>query len=423
MFGEGDAPAAARAAAGRSVEEPAEGSGAEDARPDFARSPFIVIWELTRACALACIHCRAEAIAKRHPDELTTEEGFRLIDEVAAFGRPLPLLVFTGGDPLRRPDAFDLVRYAAERGFRVALTPSGTAAVTRDKLAALQAAGLARLAVSLDGSTPEIHDAFRGVRGSFRWTRRILEGARDIGLPLQVNTTVTRHNLHDLPAIAALLEEIGIVLWAVFSLVPTGRGRTEAQISAAEYETLLNDLYDLSRRVEFDIKTTEAPHFRRVILERMRGIRRDGRPPGPPPARAGEGASASTAGPRPPSPAGGRRDGIGRAMRGVNDGNGFAFIDHLGEVYPSGFLPLGCGNVRREGLVTIYRDHPVFRRLRDPDRLTGKCGRCEYRARCGGSRARAYALTGDYLASDPCCAYEPGAAVPDSPPTQGDVAL
>ncbi len=375
--------------------------------PDFARAPFIVIWELTRACALACVHCRAEAISKRHPDELTTKEGFHLIDEGAALGPPLPLLVFTGGDPLRRPDTIDLVAYAADQALRVALTPSGTAALTQDKLARLQAAGLARLAVSLDGSTADLHDAFRGVRGSFRWTLRILESARNIGLPLQVNTTVTRHNLHDLPAIAALLNEIGIVLWAVFSLVPTGRGRSEDQISAGQYEALLNDLYDLAPRVSFDIKTTEAPHFRRVILERSRGLRRDGRPAGAETAPAGgrseRGEGLSRASATPP----GGRDGIGRALRAVNDGNGFVFIDHLGEVYPSGFLPLACGNVRREGLAAIYREHPVFQRLRRPDLLTGKCGRCEYRARCGGSRGRAYALTGDYLASDPCCAYEP----------------
>ena len=244
---------------------------------DFDRSPFIVIWELTRACALACLHCRAEAIPRRDPQEITTAEGVRLIDAVARFGRPAPLLVFTGGDPLRRSDVFDLVAAGTERGIRVALTPSGTAVARREKIFRLKAAGLARLAVSLDGSTAEIHDAFRGVRGSFEWTMRILEYAREAELPIQINTTVTRYNRVDLPALAELLRGMGIVLWSIFFLVPTGRGRAEDGVSAKEYEEILNDLYDLSRNVPFGIKTTEAPHYRRVVLERQRGIRWDGR--------------------------------------------------------------------------------------------------------------------------------------------------
>lgn len=357
---------------------------------DFNRAPFIVIWEVTRACALACLHCRAEAIPRRHPLELTTEEGFRLMEGVASFGPPLPLLVFTGGDPLRRPDIYDLVGYACEKGLRTSLTPSGTAAVTKEKVLRLKASGLARLAVSLDGSTAEIHDAFRGVRGSYRWTMRIIESAHEAGLPIQINTTITRHNLHDLNAMIELMQRLHIVLWSVFFLVPVGRGKVEDLISADEFEAVLNDLYDLSLQVPFDIKSTEAPHLRRVILERLSQTFPEG---GIPLQRSRSG-----------------RNGIGRAPFGVNDGKGFVFIDHLGEVYPSGFLPLSCGNVRRESLVEIYRHHPTFLALRDPDRLKGRCGRCEYRGICGGSRARAYALTGDYLESDPSCLYEPESA-------------
>ncbi len=366
---------------------------------DFDQSPFIVIWELTRACALACVHCRAEAIPRRDPRELTTVDGFGLIEAVSRFGRPAPLLVFTGGDPLRRPDVFDLVSAGTQRGLCVALTPSGTAAVRREKIFQLKACGLARLAVSLDGSTAETHDAFRGVRGSYDWTMRILEHAREAGLPLQINTTVTRHNRADLPALAERLGGMGIVLWSVFFLVPTGRGRPEDGVSAQEYEEVLNDLYDLSRVVPFGIKTTEAPHYRRVVQERQQGMRWDG--------RAGAGGWVPGTGEQGPAQFGFRTDAIGRAPKGVNDGNGFVFVDHLGNITPSGFLPLTTGNVRTDDLVEVYRQHPVFRELRDPERLRGKCGRCEYRALCGGSRARAYAMTGDYLGEEPCCLYEP----------------
>ncbi len=340
-----------------------------------------------------------------------------MISAVASFGLPHRLLVFTGGDPLRRPDVYELVSAGTERGLRVALTPSGTAAVRRPQLNRLQAAGLARLAVSLDGSTPEIHDAFRGVRGSWEWTMRILREARELGLPLQVNTTVTRHNRHDLARLAACLESVGIVLWSVFFLVPTGRGRAEDGVSAEEYEAILNDLYDLAGTAPFGIKTTEAPHYRRVAEERRVGIRWDG--------RAGPREEARRI-PQPADVPGGPAappgDAIGRAGLAVNDGNGFVFVDHVGEVMPSGFLPLSAGNVRTQSLVEIYRNHDLFRQLRDPDRLHGRCGQCKYRRLCGGSRARAYAMTGDYLAEDPCCLYSPSddfgaceSSLPDAP--------
>lgn len=374
---------------------------------DFREKPFIVIWEVTRACALACVHCRAEAIPRRHPGELTREGGMALLDQICAFGDPLPLLVFTGGDPLRRPDIYDLVRYGARRGLRVSMTPSGTAAVKRHKVRALRDAGLARLAVSLDGSTPEVHDAFRQVSGSHRWTLNICQYARDCGLPVQINSTVTRHNLPDLEPLARLVEELGVVLWSIFFLVPVGRGRVEDEVSALDYERVLNYLYEISRHVPFGIKATEAPHFRRVALERQRGIRRDGGEVLSPMAE-----HPSESPPRPLFRVGGDgsgypADGIGRAPRGVNDGNGFVFVDHLGEIYPSGFLPLSAGNVRHERLSEVYRNHSLFRDLRDPEKLKGKCGRCRYRVLCGGSRSRAFAVTGDYLEADPYCIYVP----------------
>jgi radical SAM protein len=351
---------------------------------DFARAPFLVIWEVTRACALACLHCRANAIPQRDPRELTTEEGFKLIDQIAAFGERPPLFVLTGGDPMRRPDLVELVRYADSRGLIVALTPSGTAAATRLKLRELKDAGLSRIAVSLDGASADTHDAFRGVRGSYEWTMRIIRAAEELGLPLQINTTVSRITLPSLEALARQLKDFRVALWAVFFLVKTGRGASMDQVSPDQCERVLTWLYDLSLVAPFGIKTTEAPHFQRVVWQRDREL-------------GGRLIAQSH-----------RRRSLLRAPRSVSDGNGFVFVDHLGQICPSGFLPVTCGNVRTDDLAQVYREDEVFRRLRDYDALTGKCGRCEFRALCGGSRARAYAATGSMVASDPLCTYDPG---------------
>ena len=356
--------------------------------PDFAHSPFLVIWEVTRACALACVHCRADAIHRRNPRELTTEEGCRLIDQVRAFGATPPLFVLTGGDPMRRPDLADLVGYAAGTGLTVALTPSGTAAVTRARLAELKAAGLSRVAVSLDGPTPETHDAFRGVRGSYAWTMRIIESAIDLGLPLQINSTISRRTLADFEAMAARVAEFPLTLWALFFLIQTGRGASLAQITDEECERLLNRLYDLSQTTPFGIKTTGAPHYQRVVWQREERRQRAGLP-----AQAVERLRQL------------------RAPRSVNDGNGFVFIDHLGNICPSGFLPVARGNVRTASLADVYRTDEVFTRLRNANALFGKCGRCGFREMCGGSRSRAFAATGAVMASDPLCAYEPGPGI------------
>lgn len=358
---------------------------------DFDRAPFLVIWETTRACDLACKHCRADAVSERHPLELSTEEAKRMMDAVRRFGRPL--FVLTGGDPLKRTDIVELVGYGASIGLRVAMTPSGTPLMTKSVLRDLRDAGLARLAVSLDGSTAAIHDAFRGVPGSYEWTIRMLRAARDLGLSTQVNTTVSRYNLDDFDALCSLMTELGIVLWSVFFLVPTGRARAQDVASAEEFEAVFHKMYDLSRTAPFDIKSTAAPQYRRVILQRQVAERRAGeRAEAPVPLTAGLGFSLA--------------DGVGRA-RGVNDGDGFLFISHTGAIYPSGFLPLAAGNVRRDDLVEVYRYSPLFRQLRDRSLLKGKCGVCEYRDICGGSRARAYAVTGDYLEAEPYCAHVP----------------
>jgi radical SAM protein len=362
---------------------------------DFDLTPFTVAWEITRACALACVHCRAEAQPQRDLRELTTEEGFQLIDELVEIGGPI--LILTGGDPLMRPDLLDFVRYASEKSLRVALSPTATVLVTRERLQEAREAGVARMQISLDGSKPEIQDAFRGRDGSFERTVEILETIRDLGVSLQIGTTVSRYNLYDLDGIAELVARYGAVMWSLFFLVPTGRGRTEDMISAEEHERVFNRMYDLSKRAPFDVRTTAAQHYRRVVIQRRRqeAAASAGTPDS---TLTVTGAGYSFA------------DGLGQSSKGVNDGNGFAFVSHIGDVCPSGFLPLSAGNVREESFVEIYRHSQLFRELRDYRLLKGKCGLCDFRDVCGGSRARAFAVNGDYLESDPYCAYIPPAA-------------
>ena len=355
---------------------------------DFDERPFIVIWETTQACDLACVHCRACAQPVRSALELSTAEAKRLIEEVAAL--KAPVFVLTGGDPLKRPDIFELVDFASSLGVRISLTPSATPLLTKDAIVKLKACGLARLAISLDGPTAEVHDAFRRVPGSYAWTLQAVRWAREIGIPVQINTTITRRNLQYLDAMIALMEQLDIVLWSVFFLVPTGRGSLQDLVSSAEFEQVFEKLYATSQRVKFDIKSTEAQHYRRFLLQRRTEQKRNGNATRLP-ALFGMGTA----------------DGIGRAPKGINDGKGFVFVSHLGEVFPSGFLPISAGNVRRDSLAELYRHSPLFVSLRDSANLKGKCGVCEFREVCGGSRARAYALTGDAFAEEPCCTWQP----------------
>ena len=352
---------------------------------DYDQRPFLAIWEITQACDLACKHCRAAAQPLRNPGELTTGEGKRLIDQVAEM--QVPIFVFTGGDPIKRPDVYDLVSYARSCGVHPALTPSATPLLTRDAILRFKEAGLARLAVSLDGSRPEIHDAVRGVAGTYARTLDAVRWANEAGLPIQVHTTVSRHNAGDLDRLAQMLSGWQIVMWSVFFLVPLGRGKMEDLLSGAEFEEIFAKLYALSQRVPFQIKTTEGMHYRRYLLQRNAAAKR----------------SAAAA----PAHPGGASKAIGWATKRVNDGRGFVFISHEGNVYPSGFLPLSGGNVREHRLSDIYCGSPLFRQLRDLTKLKGKCGACEFKHICGGSRARAYAVTGDLLAEEPCCIYQP----------------
>jgi AdoMet-dependent heme synthase len=384
-------------------------------RYDLSMRPFIVIWEVTQACDLACRHCRAGACPGRDPGELTTEEGFRLMEQIASFGPPPSLFVLTGGDPFKRPDLFDLVRYGSEIGLPVSVSPSGTSTLTAENLLRLREACAVALSLSVDGSTPPLHDGFRRVDGVFGWTLAGWRTARELGFKLQINTTATPHNLEDLPNILRLVRELGAMTWSVFFLVPTGRGRELEQLTPEQFEDVLNFLYDADKVVS--LKTTEAHHFRRVMIQRRildeRGVA--------PEAVLGLGetyrrlrARLEELIPDVDFDAPAR---IRRAPLDINAGRGFVFISHVGTVYPSGFLPLAAGSVRLQPLPEIYRTSSLFLMLRDPNQLKGRCSACEFRTVCGGSRSRAFAATGDALAEEPGCTYRPG-----SFPYQEDIA-
>lgn len=367
---------------------------------DVDRRPFIVIWEVTRACDLACLHCRAEAVPCAHPDELTTAEARTLIDEVAAFGSPPPLFVLTGGDPIKRPDLLQLIEYAAGRRLPVALSPSATPLLTSRVIADARAAGAVALSLSLDGDSAAAHDAFRGVPGVFDRTLGAWEAAQTAGLKVQINTTVTGANLMALPGIARLVRDRGAMVWSVFFLVPVGRGAVLPQITAAECEDVLHFLYDVGTAMP--VKATEGHHFKRVVLQRTILERRGIPPAAVLPLGAVYRGLCAALGPWPSGT--GRR----RSPMDVNAGRGFVFISHTGTVHPSGFMPLPAGNIRRRPLGEIYCDSPLLRVLRNPACWQGRCAGCEFRDACGGSRSRAYAATGDPTGDDPLCAYVPG---------------
>jgi AdoMet-dependent heme synthase len=345
-------------------------------RPNFNlnRTPLVVIWETTRACDLACFHCRASAQPCRDPLELSTVEARKLLDDIAELDPPI--FIFTGGDPLKRPDIFELVHYAAMKQMHPAMTPSATPLLTRDALLDLKRAGLHRLALSLDGPTAELHDKFRGVTGSFEQTRQALAWCNAIGLPVQINTAVSKRNIGELENILAVIRDFKIAMWSLFFMVPTGRAGLADLPEPEEFEDAFARLFKMSRNVPFKVKTTEAPHYRRYVLQHRRNSEYAG----------------STGVP---------------GILPVNEAKGFMFISHTGEVQPSGFLPISAGNVLYQNLTEIYRDSKLFCDLRNSENLEGKCRLCEFRDICGGSRARAYAMTGNVFAADPCCTYQP----------------
>jgi AdoMet-dependent heme synthase len=349
----------------------------------FAKAPSRVYWELTRACDLACRHCRAEAQPGRAADELTTEECFAVLRDLADAGSPAPHVVFTGGDPFKRPDLLDLVREGVRLGLGVSVAPSATMTITHDVVHALKAAGVEAMSLSLDGSTPARHDAIRGVLGCYGWTLAAAQRIVNAGIPLQVNTLVTRETAADLEAIGEVVARMGAARWSLFFLISVGRGRVLSPLPAAESERTLQWVARQSTRWPFVITTTEAPHFRRIVVQRMKA--------------AGRTAEEI------------RRSPLARGF-GIRDGSGIMFIAANGDVTPSGFLPLVVGNARRASVVGLYRDDVVFQALRAPETFRGRCGACTFHALCGGSRARAWAASGDVLGEDPLCAWDPGAA-------------
>ncbi|PLS07335.1 radical SAM/SPASM domain-containing protein [Neobacillus cucumis] len=359
---------------------------------DYDENPFIVIWEVTRACQLKCVHCRADAQLTPDPRELTHEEGMNLIDQIYEMDNPM--LVFTGGDCMMREDLYELADYAIKKGMRVSMTPSATANVTKEKMKLFKDVGLSRWGFSLDGPTPEIHDHFRGTPGSFDLTVEKIKYLNELDMPLQINTVISRYNYDSLEEMSKLVAQLGAVMWYIFLLVPTGRGQIDACISPADHEKVFRWLYELSKTAPYDIKTTAAQHYRRVVLQqktRDHLIEKGN-------IQYEDSITTDFAS---------MHDGLKRAPKGVNDGNGFAFISHIGDVMPSGLLPIVGGNVLETPLAKIYREAKVFKELRQPDHYKGKCGICEYNKICGGSRSRTYAVTGDYLESEPFCVYIP----------------
>ncbi|MCI4658305.1 TIGR04053 family radical SAM/SPASM domain-containing protein [Cryobacterium zhongshanensis] len=362
--------------------------------PDYSKRPMLVFWETTRACALACKHCRASATMQALPGELSTAQGKDLIDQIAGFGRPYPILVLTGGDCLMRPDLFELVEYATGLGLPTALSPSVTPTLTAAMIEKIVASGVKAVSISLDGASAPTHEGVRGIPGHFEDTVNAIRALASAGLSVQVNTTVMRANVDELADVAALIQNAGAAIWEVFFLVQVGRGVSTEAVTPEEHEEICHFLYDASQH-GFIIRTVEAPFFRRVVARRRAG---DPAPATPLYERL---ASRLESLMGPPI-------GLPRAQTAsTRDGKGIVFVAYDGEVYPAGFLPLGLGNVETTPLAEIYRDNPLLKQIRATE-FTGRCGSCEYADLCGGSRARAFASSGDPLGEDPACPYLPG---------------
>lgn len=339
----------------------------------------LVAWETTRNCNLSCVHCRASATCGPYTGELDTGAAFRLLDQVAAVAKPIVIL--TGGEPLLREDIFDIAAYGTQKGLRMVMAPNGTL-VTPRVAKQMAESGIRRISVSLDGATRRTHDDFRGVPGAFEGALAGIRAAKEAGIEFQVNTTITRKNRDQIPAILALAEELGAAALHIFLLVPTGRGKyiLDQAITARQYEDTLNWFYDQKDKTRLQLKATCAPHYYRILRQRARA----------------EGKSVTW-----------QTHGLDAVTRGCLGGTSFCFVSHRGVVQPCGFLDVSCGDVTQASFADIWRHSEVFRSLRDFDRLKGKCGACEYKRVCGGCRARAYEATGDWLAEEPLCLYEP----------------
>jgi radical SAM protein len=356
------------------------GSPAHHAPRDYSRTPVNVYWETTRACSLACRHCRAEAAPLPDANQLSFEEGVAFLQQILDFGDPLPQLILTGGDPLTRPDLYELIDEARKLGISVSITPAATPALTREVLARLKEHGVEGLGLSLDAATAELHDSIRGVPGTFDRTIEAMRWAKELQMPLQVNTLVSAETAPDLPAVYDLLKSLGVARWSLFFLISVGRGKVLQPLAPEDAENLMGWIYRTSQIAPFIVATTEAPSYRRVALEQMRS----------------EGLTGDEI----------KRSGAYRSF-GIRDGHGIVFVSHTGEICPAGFLPLVTGNIRHDSLVDVYRNSPVFQSLHDPNQFEGRCGVCQYHMLCGGSRSRAFEATGDALGADPLCTHDP----------------
>lgn len=356
---------------------------------DFSVAPLLVIWESTRSCALACDHCRANADTTVNPDELTTAEGKALIDKVKAMGTPI--MILSGGDPLNRTDLEELIRHGKSVGLRMGTIPAATPNLTRERLASLKEAGVDQLAFSIDGATAASHDTFRRTPGAFDTVLKACKQARELDIPIQINSCFGAWNWHEFDAVAKLVTTLDIAFWEVFFLIPVGRGAKLGGLTPEQFEEGFAKLRKMTQEQSFVVKLTEGQHFRRYALQQE--------------VHAGEGVAARVEHTvaRPAS----LRAGLRLPKRAVNAADGFLFVDHVGDICPSGFLPVRRGNVRFDDLATVYRSDEMFRDLRDHSKLKGRCGVCEYREVCGGSRARSWAITGDIFAEDPSCGYQP----------------
>ncbi len=342
-------------------------------------APKVVAWESTRACNSACVHCRAEAQKQPDPNQLTTQEAFNLVDQIADFCKPV--LIISGGDPLLRKDIFEIASHASSKGIRAVMSPSGSN-ITPQVIEKMKSSGIKMISISIDGSNAEVHDGFRQVPGAFDMALNSIRCARQGALPFRVNTTVTQHNLHDLPEILKLAFEIGAKEWDVFMLVPTGRGKVEMEITPEQYEETLHFIYNSNLTSPIPIKMTCSPQYTRVSAQRQ---------------KESENQTLQIQ----------NRVGPHGGGRGCMAGNGFCFVSHVGEVFGCGFLPVPAGNIRQQNFKQIYQQSPLFVELRNPDLLKGKCGVCEYKAICGGCRARALSIKGSYLEEEPYCTYSP----------------
>jgi len=339
----------------------------------------LVAWETTRRCNLACVHCRADAEDHVYENELDTRASFRLLDQIREVGQPI--IILTGGEPLLRDDIFDIASYGTKIGLRMVMAPNGTK-ITKENALKMKESGIKRISISLDGATRESHDSFRAVDGAFEGAMNGIQMARDAGIEFQINTTITKTNLHEIPDILSLAEKLGAVAHHIFLLVPTGRGKyiVDKEINAAEYEKTLNWFYDQSEKTSLQLKATCAPHYYRILRQRAKK----------------EGKKVTF-----------ESHGLDAVTRGCLAGTGFCFISHTGRVQTCGFLDVTCGDITKQHFKDVWENSQVFNELRDFKNLENKCGICEYKNVCGGCRARAYEATGSYLAEEPLCTYQP----------------